>query len=118
MRLNSILRIAVISFFWLTVNLIIVAPAQAAHCRTVKGQPVCITSIKRSAKFYWQYRATLSIAGKNQPPANYDCRSRAIIDEYNTALSFKRTDPAAVVCDLFRERSKSMRLSDLSAPKQ
>jgi hypothetical protein len=48
----------------------------------------------------------------------YDCRSRIIVEPDDTAIAFGRNDPGAVVCDLFRERSKSMRLSDLSAPRR
>jgi hypothetical protein len=98
----------------------ITAPAVAAplHCRTLKDKPVCIDWIKRSAKRYWEYNATVSIAGVKQPTAVYDCLSRVIVEPDDTAVSFGRNDPGAVVCDLFRERSKSMRLSDLSAPRR
>ncbi len=97
-----------------------VAPAEAApiHCRTLKEQRVCIEWIKRSAKRYWEYEATVSIAGVAQARQIYDCRSRVIVDKDDTAFSFGRNDPGSVVCDLFRERSKSMRLSDLSSPKR
>jgi hypothetical protein len=93
-----------------------VAPAEAAHCRTLKGQNVCIDWIKRSAKLYWEYQAVVSIDGKPQEKQVYDCRSRVIIDDQNTAFSFGKNDPGSVVCDLYRERSKSMRLSDLRGP--
>ncbi|MFM2430816.1 MAG: hypothetical protein RLZZ511_2029 [Cyanobacteriota bacterium] len=95
------------------------ASAEAAiRCRTLKGQPVCIEWIKRSAKRYWEYKATVSIAGVKQPAAVYDCLSRVIVEPDDTAIAFGKNDPGAVVCDLFRERSKSMRLSDLSGPRQ
>jgi hypothetical protein len=94
-------------------------PVEAAvHCRTLKDKPVCIEWIKRSAKRYWEYKATVSIAGVKKPAAVYDCLSRVIVEPDDTAIAFGKNDPGAVVCDLFRERSKSMRLSDLSGPRQ
>jgi hypothetical protein len=98
-------------------------PVQAAHCRTLKGskfegKSVCIDWIKRSAKRYWEYQAVLSIDGVAQAKQTYDCRSRVIIEPDDTIISFKRNEPGSVVCDLYRERSKSMRLSDLSSPER
>ncbi|MBE9030132.1 hypothetical protein IQ266_10365 [filamentous cyanobacterium LEGE 11480] len=100
-------------------NCITAAPATAAvqHCRIVKGKRVCIDRIKRSAKQYWVYKATLTVNGVKQAPAVYDCVSRVIVEPDDTIIHFGKNDPSAVVCDLFRERSKSMRLSDLSAPR-
>jgi hypothetical protein len=118
MRFKSLLTIGGLCLLWLGLLWIPTPDAIAAHCRTVEGKQVCIAWIKRSAKRYWEYQAALAIEGKRQPKAVYDCRSRAIIDEYDTAIPFRFNDPAAVVCDLYRERSKSMRLSDLSAPKK
>ncbi len=117
------MRFLLTSFLCLSLwlgNTLIVAPAIAAplHCRTLKDRRVCIDWIKRSAKRYWEYNATVSIAGVKQPTAVYDCLSRVIVEPDDTAIAFGRNDPGAVVCDLFRERSKSMRLSDLSAPRR
>jgi hypothetical protein len=87
MRFNSLLTIGGLCLLWLGLLWIPTPDAIAAHCRTVAGKQVCIAWIKRSAKRYWEYQAVLAIDGTNQPKAVY------------------------------RERSKSMRLSDLSAPK-
>jgi hypothetical protein len=105
--------------FWLSWTCL-TTPVLAApfHCRTLKGKPVCIDWIKRSAKRYWEYEAVVTVDGKAQPKEIYDCRSRVIVDKDDTAFSFGRNDPGSVVCDLFRERSKSMRLSDLTSPKR
>jgi hypothetical protein len=108
-----------ISLWFIVIALFLVLTTQsahAAHCRTLKGQNVCIDWIKRSAKLYWEYQAVVSIDGKPQEKQVYDCRSRVIIDDQNTAFSFGKNDPGSVVCDLYRERSKSMRLSDLRGP--
>jgi hypothetical protein len=117
--MRFLLTIVLCCSLWLG-NCLTAAPAVAApkHCRTLKEQPVCIDWIKRSAKRYWEYKATVTIAGVKQPTAVYDCLSRVIVEPDDTAVAFGRNDPGAVVCDLFRERSKSMRLSDLAAPRR
>ncbi len=96
-------------------------PVQAAsfnHCETLKGKRICITWIKRSAARYWEYRAAVTVDGKARPVEDYDCRSRVTIDRDGTIFSFRKTEPGAVVCRLYQERSKSLRLTDLKAPKQ
>jgi hypothetical protein len=112
------LALIVICLSLLLGQLLIATPAAAAqHCRTLNQKPVCIAWIKRSAKRYWEYQATVTVAGVKQPTAVYDCLSRVIIEPDDTVIAFGKQDPGSVVCDLFRERSKSMRLSDLSAPR-
>ncbi len=48
--------------------------AIAAQCQTVDTQEICLVSIKRSAKYHWQYRAELKINGKRYPSEKFDCR--------------------------------------------
>ncbi|MBD2114444.1 hypothetical protein [Leptolyngbya subtilissima] len=43
-------------------------------CRDVERQQVCIETIKRSAKYTWEYRVVVSIDGKSRPVKRYDCR--------------------------------------------
>lgn len=67
--------------FWM------VAPAtKAATCQDIARQQVCLLRIKRSAKYYWEYRAILSIDGRKQPERVYNCRdlalSEALRDRY------------------------------------
>ena len=51
-------------------------PAMAAvKCQTVAGQRLCLESVKRSAKYFWQYRAVVSVAGRPQPEAVYHCQA-------------------------------------------
>jgi hypothetical protein len=105
----------------LLISMLLARPVQAAdfnHCETLKGQRICITWIKRSAARYWEYRAAVTVDGKARPVENYDCRSRVTIEKDGTIFSFRKTEPGAVVCSLYRERSKSLRLTDLKAPKQ
>ncbi|PSR17663.1 hypothetical protein C8255_11415 [filamentous cyanobacterium CCP3] len=43
-------------------------------CREVMGQQLCIETIKRSAKYSWEYRVVISVDGKSRPLSRYDCR--------------------------------------------
>lgn len=40
------------------------APAYGELCRVYGEQQICLVSLKRSAKYYWEYRAVLRINGK------------------------------------------------------
>lgn len=46
----------------------------STYCREITGQQVCIETIKRSAKYLWEYRVVVSIGGDRQPLKRYDCR--------------------------------------------
>ncbi|AFY37498.1 hypothetical protein Lepto7376_1131 [[Leptolyngbya] sp. PCC 7376] len=52
------------------------APAIAVQCQTIGDQEICLVSVKRSAKYYWQYRAVLKINGKQHPSERFDCHPR------------------------------------------
>ncbi|MGB2925377.1 MAG: hypothetical protein WBB82_08750 [Limnothrix sp.] len=52
-----------------------VAAVSAATCHAEAGQEVCLVSIKRSAKYFWEYRAVLKIDGKKQAAQKFDCRT-------------------------------------------
>ncbi len=52
------------------------APAEADSCRTFTGHEVCISSIRRSGKSYWEYRTVVSVDGVKQPLELYNCRDR------------------------------------------
>ena len=87
-----------ILLFWSIVTL----PASADFCRQVDGHQICILSIKRSAKNYWQYQATASIDGVEKPTASYDCRERSITDlDGNQSLFRSRLD-SQLICSLYR----------------
>lgn len=80
-----------------------ISPVQAADiCRQIEGHQVCIVKIERSAKNYWQYKATAKIDGKEKPVASYDCRERSITDlDGNISLFRSRLD-SQLVCSLYR----------------
>jgi hypothetical protein len=52
----------------------VVPSVEAATCRTFDEHRLCIVQIKRSAKNYWEYRASVSIDGVVSPMEFSDCR--------------------------------------------
>jgi hypothetical protein len=79
-----------------------VSPARAEFCRQVDGHRICILSIKRSAKNYWQYQATVSTDGIERPSASYDCRERSIVDRDGNMALFRSRLDGSIVCSLYR----------------
>lgn len=81
-----------------------IAPsAIALTCRTYSAQ-ICIVKIKRSAKHYWEYRASVSVAGVIQPVELYDCRRRVKVRANGTIVPFERDEAGDFVCSLFKNR--------------
>ncbi|QQE67017.1 hypothetical protein GFS31_37230 [Leptolyngbya sp. BL0902] len=50
-------------------------PAVAAlKCQPLGAHRVCLESVKRSAKYFWQYQGVVSVDGTALPLETYDCR--------------------------------------------
>lgn len=81
-----------------------VTPARAEFCRQVEGHQICIVSIKRSAKNYWQYQAMVTTDGVARPTASYDCREQLITDLDGNTASFRSRRDGKIVCSLYRRR--------------
>ncbi len=77
-------------------------PAQAARCQNFDGHQVCIISLKRSPKRYWNYRAVISIDGKKQPLEIYNCRSNFKIQKDGKIVSFTEDSPGKFICKNFK----------------
>lgn len=75
---------------------------EAATCRMIQDQIICITDIKRSAKNYWEYRVTLSIDNIIQPVEIYNCRDRQIIKSDKTRVKFSSQDLSQAICRLYK----------------
>ncbi|WP_446359065.1 hypothetical protein [Coleofasciculus sp. G2-EDA-02] len=76
-------------------------PAEASVCRTIKDHHICILSIKRSAKYYWQYRAAVSIDGVKRPVEIYNCRDRTRIRQDGVVVSFEPDGAGELICSFF-----------------
>ena len=82
-------------FFWL------VFPVAAATCRTLDDHKICIVQIKRSAKNFWEYRATISVDGRKRPVEIYNCRDKYTIEYDRAVIPFKKNSPGELICSLF-----------------
>lgn len=79
--------------------------ANASVCRNYDGHQICILSIKRSAKKYWEYRASVSIDGVKTPIEVYNCRDRIKIQKDGTTLLFQPQAPEEMICSFFQQPS-------------
>lgn len=78
-------------------------PAQASFCRTLNHRVICIKSIKRSAKNYWEYRAAVSIDGVERPIELYNCRDRLKISRDGTVVLFESNGAGELICNLLKK---------------
>ena len=83
--------------------LAIAAPAEAAYCKSISGKEVCVLKLKRSAKFYWEYRAKLRIDGQ-KVTRFYNCRDRYYTQPDRLPRDFAKDDPLGKsVCFLYEK---------------
>lgn len=84
--------------FWL----IATPGVKAATCQSITDKQVCIETIKRSAKNYWQYRVNLTIDNQKQVTRVYNCRDRYYTLPDRTQVYYPQNDPLAKsVCRLY-----------------
>ncbi|MEH2440226.1 hypothetical protein [Nostoc sp.] len=92
----------------LILNLSAAYPAFASVCRNYdvddrlhQRHQICIISINRSAKNYWEYRAAVSVDGVKRPTEVYNCRERVKVLDNGTILPFEQKDPGEMICSFF-----------------
>jgi hypothetical protein len=86
-----------------TLWFVLAHPAQASFCRTSDRSVICIKSIKRSAKNYWEYRAVVSIDGVALPLEVYNCRDRLKIRPDGTVVPFESNGAGELICNLLKK---------------
>lgn len=84
----------------------VVYPAFASVCRNYSvydglRHQICILSISRSAKNYWEYKAIVSVDGIKRPTEVYNCRERVKVQQTGTVLPFEQKDPGEMICSFF-----------------
>lgn len=83
--------------------LVAVMPAEATElCRNLDDRVVCLVSINRSAKNYWEYRATVRVDGVEHPVAVYNCRDRIRVQSDGKIVPFEANDASKLVCRLYK----------------
>lgn len=78
-------------------------PAAASFCRNYNGNKICIFSIKRSAKNYWEYRAEVSINGVKKPLEIYNCRTRQKIQKNGNIIKFTPNGAGQLICNVLNK---------------
>ena len=78
-------------------------PAEASFCRNSNDHLICILSIKRSAKNYWEYRAAVSIDGVERPIEVYNCRDRTLVRKDGSVMPFESNGPGELICRFFKK---------------
>ena len=85
----------------LVLSIIPVSPASAKpFCRTVGDRAICILSIKRSAKNYWEYRVAVSVDGIARPIEIYNCRDRLRVRQDGKVVRFEPNGVGELICNL------------------
>jgi hypothetical protein len=75
----------------------------APRCRSINGHQICILSIQRSAKYFWQYRTVISIDGETQPDTVYDCRQRQRLAPDGRITAFAPGGTGSWICRFFKQ---------------
>ncbi len=100
MKLRNLSPLALILIFFLSFS--IAQPAAAAFCRNYQGNSICILSIERSAKYYWEYRAAVKVNGTNRPVEIYNCRDRTRT-KANGTVSFDKNGAGDLICTVLNK---------------
>jgi hypothetical protein len=87
----------------LTLSFAVALPAEASFCRNSSDRVICITYIKRSAKNYWEYRATVSVDGVERPIEVYNCRDRIRVRQDGIVVPFESNGPGELICSFFQK---------------
>jgi hypothetical protein len=77
--------------------------ADASVCRNCQGHKICILSIKRSAKNYWEYRAAVSVDGIKRPIEVYNCLEQIKVEKDGTVVPFQDNSPGKLICSYFQK---------------
>lgn len=101
MQLKNISSIAFMIVFLLFFT--IAQPAAAAFCRNYQGNSICLLSIERSAKYYWEYRAAVKVNGETRPVEIYNCRDRTRTTADGKIVSFEKNGAGDLICTVLNK---------------
>lgn len=88
---------------FLMLSFAVARPAEASFCRNSNDRSICILSIKRSAKNYWEYRVAVSVDGVERPIEVYNCRDRVRVRKDGTIMPFEPSGPGELICSFFQK---------------
>lgn len=81
----------------------IAQPAAAAFCRNYQGNSICLLSVERSAKYYWEYRAAVKVNGETRPVEIYNCRDRTRTKADGRIVSFEKNGAGDLICTVLNK---------------
>jgi hypothetical protein len=81
----------------------VASPALAIVCRNYEGHKICILSIERSAKKYWEYRAAVSVDAVKTPVEIYNCRGRFKVQKDGSVTQFIENSSGEMICSFFKK---------------
>ena len=87
----------------LALSLTVALPAVASFCRNYNDHSICILSIQRSAKYYWEYRVAVSVDGVERPIEIYNCRDRTILSKDGNIAPFEPHGAGELICNLINK---------------
>ena len=92
-----------ILILFVSASFLITPKTEANICKFWSGHQVCVFQIKRSAKYYWEYRTILSVDGKKRPEIIYDCLDFSYFKPDKTKVYFadNENNLGNFVCHLF-----------------
>jgi hypothetical protein len=105
--MNRIEYITAVTLLTLVLSLGVIFPAEAVFCRKQGDRLICILSIERSAKYHWEYKATVSINGVSRPIEKYNCRQRVRVEKNGTAVPFEPNGAGELICSVLNKQIKS-----------
>ena len=98
---SSFIKLLILFCLAIYLNLLAIVPAEASTCRQLARHNVCIIKLKRSAKYYWEYRAVISVDGKKKPLEIYNCRDRLKTNRDKDVVPFSQDGIGELVCSLY-----------------
>lgn len=98
---SSFLKLLILLGLAISFNSIVVVAAEASTCQQLNHHEICLVKLKRSAKYYWEYRAVISVDGQKQPLEIYNCRDRLHTNRYKNIVPFRDDGVGKLVCRLY-----------------
>lgn len=96
------MRIILIFSLIFTLFFAVVNPAIASFCHQINGHLICIVSIERSAKNYWEYRTVISVDGIEKPREIYNCRNQTKTQNNGKIVSFESDGVGELICRILK----------------
>ncbi len=84
----------------LFVYLLTSLPAEASSCYHYYDNEICILSIKRSAKYHWQYRVSVNVNNITYPLEVYNCRRKIKTQQNGQQIHFKVNGAGEFICKM------------------